>query len=58
MQKTEKELKDTIMEDSSQEAITERNRSEAITMAQTECPATDFYSRPMPNLFWNDFYAG
>ena len=51
MQKTEQELKDTIMEDSTQEAISERNRPKAITMSQTESPATDLNDRRLGQAY-------
>jgi hypothetical protein len=54
MQKTEKELKNTIMENTAQEAIAERNRSEAITMAQTESLSTDLNDRRLGQAYHSE----
>lgn len=40
MQHTEKELRNTVVEKSAQETIAERYRTKAVTMPQTEAPAS------------------
>ena len=43
MEHAEKELQDTVMEDPSEETVSERHRTQAVAMTETEDLVTDFH---------------
>ena len=56
MQKTEKELKDTVMEHTPEKTISERRRTETITVTKTEGTSINLHQSRLNKLLHPQFF--